>query len=154
VFRGWIGRKVDIISHQPKWFTMGELNNLYHVLGDYTTNKTFVVVEDIISCLRVSKFFPCLCLFGLNFNSVLQQELAYDAARVVFWLDDGATQQALSAAQQMESFSIPSSILWTTGDPKDYSDEEIQEKINSVIDRHPLTPKTEVIEAQHGEDWE
>ena len=146
--RGWMGRAIENTQY-PKWYTMRSFSphEYMHIIGTDAGEivdgpKTpVVVVEDMISQLRVSKHFPCLCLFGISLSETMASQLAQRFENVVIWLDDGATSHALDHAEKIHSYGAKTYILWTLSDPKYYSGPEIVIKVNDAIDT--LTTKDE-----------
>lgn len=154
--RGWMGRAIEN-NQYPKWYTMRSFNTheYMHIVGTDAGEVVdqaipVVIVEDMISQLRVSKHFPCLCLFGIAMSDTMASKLAQQFPNVVIWLDDGATSHALAHAEKIHSYGASTYIIWTAGDPKYHTGPEIVQKVNEtlqLVNAHvdegnpPVTPK-------------
>jgi len=127
----WIGRAVHG-NHLPKWFKSGLFKGVLYRLGDGNPNadsNVLVIVEDIVSAIRVSKYYHTTPLFGVTLTPGLPRAIAYQYDAVVFWLDDGATRAALDGCSEMIGHGVQAFCVWTPIDPKDYSDEAIKNKL-------------------------
>ncbi|MCI0529585.1 MAG: hypothetical protein L0Y56_19255, partial [Nitrospira sp.] len=129
--RGWMGRAIEVQQY-PKWYTMRNFNGYeyVHIIGaspEDPEGTPLVIVEDLISAIRVGKHFPCLCLFGLSLTETAAARVAQEFVNVVVWLDDGATSHALNHAEKIHSYGSKTFILWTVSDPKYHTAAEIVE---------------------------
>lgn len=95
-------------------------------------NSKVVVVEDIVSAIKVNRVFRALCLFGSNMPTEWMSKLARNPAigEVVYWLDSDKAKEAIQYANKTAILGVKSRVLTTTYDPKEYSTMEITEWIN------------------------
>ncbi len=95
---------------------------------------TVVVVEDILSAIRVGTTFPCIALRGTSCNTSKLDQLRKSADSFIVWLD--GDRPGINAAKKLGN-----KLTWvgkvcyirTKEDPKAYSNEEIQEMIDEVL---------------------
>jgi hypothetical protein len=109
---------------KTKWFSQGNLRELFHVLGNHQEREV-VLVEDIVSAIKVSRYKNTLCLFGSNPpDDVLARiKTFYDKAFV--WLDADAQDKAMKACRTLEKMGVESLPLFTVKDPKENTYAEI-----------------------------
>ena len=89
------------------------------------SGKTVIVVEDIISANRMSKYFPCVALLGVHLN---ENKVSYlcrlGISHIIIALDNDATRQAIKLARR---FVIQTSVLPLQRDFKDETEETLIE---------------------------
>ena len=124
--KGWIGRSVepDVV---PKVFTRGALHEVTYIIGNLSSH-TIVLVEDIISAIRVAGTFEysVLPLFGSHVSTRRMLILRRYYDNIVIWLDKDKEKEAVKFAQKAREFGIKARTVITDYDPKTYSDSEIQ----------------------------
>lgn len=114
----------------PKWVGYGINDNLLHITNPNNSlvDGLLVLVEDIISGLKVGHIHPTLTLFGSNISLkrlATLKLLGYN--EVIIWLDWDKKEYAIKAAQLAQSIGLQTRVIHTKLDPKDYSTEEIRE---------------------------
>lgn len=127
---GWQGRYFGVDPKEPKWFSQGKLHESVYtihpdVLGD---RSSVVLVEDIISAIRVGSCGACIPLFGTNLSGArlgLIKSLGYNI--VTFWLDNDAAPKAAKAYGLALAMGLNARMVITDKDPKEYSDLKIKE---------------------------
>jgi hypothetical protein len=123
----------------PKWVGYGINENLLHIMGSRlcpplhsTTCHSLVLVEDIISAIKVGHITPTLCLFGSNISlkrlATLKQ-LGYN--KIIIWLDWDKKEYAINASRLAQSIGLQTHVIHTQLDPKEYSIEEIKLELES-----------------------
>lgn len=116
----------------PKWVGYGINENLIHITGMGSTS--LVLVEDIISAMKVGHITPTLCLFGSNISLkrlATLKLLGYN--EVIIWLDWDKKEYAIKAAQLAQSIGLQARVIHTKLDPKEYSYLEIER----ILHAHP-----------------
>lgn len=114
----------------PKWVSYGINENLIHIVSsrmELSNNRCLVLVEDIISAMKVGHITPTLCLFGSNISLkrlATLKLLGYN--EVIIWLDWDKKEYAIEAAGRAQSIGLNSKVIHTKLDPKDYNFEEIK----------------------------
>lgn len=130
---GWQGRYLGELPSKAKWFSQGDLKNLMHRVGN-PHSKTCVVVEDIVSAIKVSHD-PRVCvvpLFGSHISMSKALQLKKMCGRLLIWLDKDVQQKAVKYSHTTQAIGLPSHNIITDKDPKSYSDSEISEILNAV----------------------
>jgi hypothetical protein len=119
---GWQGRS---LTKKPKWYSVGIDDKLIYLTND--TNKTVVLVEDIISAINVGKQpYSCCCLFGSNVSLARIQTLALlGKDKFILWLDKDKEIESLQRAEDLRLLGFRCYSLTTDKDPKYYSQENI-----------------------------
>lgn len=119
-------------KEHPKWVGYGITENLMHITGVGSTS--LVLVEDIISAVKVGHITPTLCLFGSNISLkrlATLKLLGYN--EVIIWLDWDKKEYAIKAAQLAQSIGLQTRVIHTKLDPKDYDYANIREILTRSI---------------------
>jgi hypothetical protein len=124
------------IPDGPKYITKGQPSDILHIIEPLmitsTLVSTIIVVEDLISAIKVGRVCSCLPLWGSNMGLGTLKRLQDRFKRLGMWLDPDKTvasvKTALRASQFMESF-----VITTASDPKDYSAEAISVTIEQAM---------------------
>jgi hypothetical protein len=113
--RSVTGAYPKVISHGDKPFVL------------FGSGDDIVVVEDVVSAIKVGRVSTALPLFGNNLPSDWMVRIhKLRPNRVLIWLDSNMVQQARKLAKKM-NILLPSKTIETDLDPKYYSTEEIME---------------------------
>lgn len=127
----------------PKYKTYGPKSKAINVFtnsaNDYD-HDVVVAVEDMVSCIKVSRHFPCVALLGATMpqDHALKLSEAYKHLRI--WLDmDKASQAVVEASKASQFVRGTSRVIITDLDPKEYSDREIYKTVLNSLD-HEETP--------------
>lgn len=108
-----------------KWFSQGDLSDLLLIYGVFG-ERTVVLVEDVLSAVKVSRHANALCLFG----STPKKDVIIRASRFykdfAIWLDPDANKSALRISKICNLLDCTSRIIVTSQDPKEHSDSEIK----------------------------
>lgn len=87
-------------------------------------DSCIVVVEDIISAIKVNEHCQCAALLGSNISPETFTELL-QFGKVIIWLDYDKYKESQRYAYRGRLFGLDCTALITEKDPKDYSDKEI-----------------------------
>jgi hypothetical protein len=112
----------------PKWVGYGINDNLIHIIGNSRSSTSLVLVEDLISGIKVGQVIPTLTLFGSNISLkrlATIKLLGYN--ETIIWLDWDKKEYAIKAAQLAQSIGLKARVIHTKLDPKEYSIEQIKE---------------------------
>lgn len=126
---GWQGRSFEDVS--KKWFSQGKLEQILF-FKNIKYEEPIILVEDIISCIKVGKLYPCVCLFGSHCSPTRYSQLSYFSNSVVFWLDYDKRSSAVAQAVRARTLGFEAKTLVTGQDPKEYSLAEIKELVEST----------------------
>lgn len=126
---GWQGRYFGNNKDYPKWFSQGTLHETLHILGD--TANSLVLVEDILSAIKVKDIYPALPLFGCFISIRLLtrlHNLRYN--KLYIWLDPDKRKEAIKFSRQAKMLGFDVKPIFSDEDPKSYSIEEIKHMLD------------------------
>lgn len=112
------------LDQQPKAIQKGQ--KPLHVLG---SGKRLVMVEDVLSAIKVARFERALPLWG---SSLIKDWIPYligQKCPIIVWLDADKLKTAYNIANTLSLVGIETSVIHTDKDPKDLTDAEIMEKL-------------------------
>lgn len=132
-FTIWKGPKRDgeylrSLTDKPKALYFGKKE----FLTFFGNKKPTILVEDVISAIKVGRHAKAAPLFGMHLKPSLRKQLISESA-VVFWLDHNMYIEAIKQASELRAMGIPSYVIKTIKDPKDLSDSEIQKEIRDCL---------------------
>ena len=119
-----------LVNLKRKWDSQGINNNLFHFIG--RSERHLVLVEDIISAIKVSQFAQAMPLFGSNIGLERWKRLSKIVGtdiKCIVWLDPDMRKQSIKEAALGSSIGMNTGIVFSDKDPKEVSREEIQERI-------------------------
>lgn len=133
----WQGRyipcgknKVDVNGKAPqKWFSQGQIHEIIHPIK--VTNRTAVLVEDIVSAIKVSKFAGTIPIFGSSINAKQILRLKNVVDRVWYWLDPDMRSKSVKMASLSTLLGLPATVIFSDKDPKEHTDEEIKKYLTN-----------------------
>lgn len=125
---GWCGRHFGDNPKVPKYVTYGVKQDLFYCLGD-TTRDTVVLVEDLVSAIKVSRYACSMPLFTSHINKYQCYRLSKYYRNVILWLDPNMREKSIRLQKVMELFFDNVRIVYSERDPKEHSDREIQENV-------------------------
>lgn len=119
----WQGRSFK--EGQRKWFSQGNMKSLYHILPPEHGNDVVVLVEDIVSAIKVSRFVPAMPVFCSTIGLDRFKTLYSRFSRVKIWLDPNMRKQSLREALIGKQLGMDVQVIFSDKDPKEHKDEEI-----------------------------
>lgn len=121
-------RYFGINQEVPKYISVGHKHDVIHLPKPHI-HDTIVLVEDIVSAIRVSRITNCMPLFGshLSLPTALKLGKRYRKARV--WLDSNKKATAVRIALVLNEIGVRTTIIFTDKDPKEYTTADIQRLI-------------------------
>lgn len=119
---GWQARNFN--SVKPKYVTYGQMkfSPIATIIAD-----TCVLVEDVISAIRVSKVLPCVPICGSHVSGELLNSLRAHFKHLMVWLDRDKAGEAYKASNRATLMGFNSRVVVTKLDPKEYSENDIKE---------------------------
>lgn len=94
------------------------------------SSKTVIIVEDILSAIRVSRFGRGVALLGTNLTTEKAQVIkGLLPNKVVIALDPDAIQKAILLKKRYGMYFRSTEIAALTDDPKDMDHEQLQEEL-------------------------
>jgi hypothetical protein len=107
----------------------------YSIWGKWKETGVLVIVEDIISAIKLSDLVGVMCLHGSTLPWPMYQKVGNNPAikRVIVWLDADKFHVATGIASKFQSWAKETSVVRTPEDPKDYPLEELKEILKGAI---------------------
>lgn len=122
-------------ASKPKYLTYGDSTSLYDPIRGSTRGSTLVLVEDYLSCLKVSQITPAFALNGTGLKDTQLSYLLKDWKRFVIMLDNDnwqVKQHQLSLHKRIATFAY-SDIVEVHKDPKEYELEDLKTLLRGYI---------------------
>lgn len=114
------GRKPKAITY---WFN--DVTKVHFPRGwDEEANrkdKPLVIVEDVISAIKVNRYLPCIALLGSHLSDDVVNHIHKFFKRVFISLDDDALNNSLKAKHKYNVLFDEFRVIHTPEDPKDMS---------------------------------
>lgn len=108
---------------RSKYHIQGKAQDVFHVLGD--DSPTLVIVEDVISAIKVSRNCQAMPLWGSNMGLERIRRLSGMFFNLWLWLDRDKALYALETKRRAIGYFDDIRVIITDKDPKEYNDEEI-----------------------------
>jgi Zn ribbon nucleic-acid-binding protein len=119
----WQGRNFgESASSGRKYYTRGG-RDLIHLLGK---GSPVVVVEDMVSAIKLSKICSSIPLFGSNVNLDFLTRLHRITDSFIIWLDQDKHKDSLKYQQRAKQFFNYCGVISTPLDPKEYDLSELR----------------------------
>jgi len=121
----WQARSFD--GEGMRWKSFGPIGDVVYPVGDNNTSTKVVIVEDIVSAIKVGRVQTTVPLFGSDRTKIekMIQRLSRSWQQIVFWLDRDAQDRAVWAAMQCPLYACRGYVIATENDPKTYDEDEI-----------------------------
>jgi hypothetical protein len=116
----WTGRTFSDDPDVPRYKSSGM--KPYEVLG---TGNTLILVEDIISGLKVSRNSSCCVLFGASIPKDILLKYSCSYKEIVVWLDCDKAKDSIKLSKEIRDWGMHSSSIITPRDPKEYNDVQL-----------------------------
>ena len=124
----------DGILHGNRFYTRGACEKIYYILGNLSNQcNSIVLVEDMVSCIKVSRQIPCMPLFGSIISTERFIHLGERFKTLLIWLDLDKANYAVKRGRVAQSYFDDVCVRITEKDPKDYSDKEILEWLTGKL---------------------
>ena len=129
----WQGRyipcgknKIEFNGKAPqKWFSQGKIHEIIHPVK--VTNRTAVLVEDIVSAIKVSKFTGAIPIFGSSVSAKQILRLKTVVDRVWYWLDPDMRSKSVKMSNLSTLLGLPAGMIFSDKDPKEHTYDEIKQ---------------------------
>jgi hypothetical protein len=136
----------NLVVCQRRYFGMGEFPK-YHTKGRPesviwtvrpsiadarpdprdTYNGTIVIVEDVISAIKIGRRWEAMPLWGANLSDNKLVQIAKRWETIVLWLDFNKTAEAVKFRQKAAPYFNGAYVVSTEKDPKEYNEQQISE---------------------------
>jgi len=121
----WQGRYVGNDKTKAKWFSQGKIHEIIHPIK--VRNREAVLVEDIVSAIKVSKIKGSIPIFGSSISSKQLLRLKTVVDKVWVYLDPDVRTKSVSIASLARLLGLEAYVIFSDKDPKEHTHEEIQE---------------------------
>jgi hypothetical protein len=113
----------------PKWRTKGPKQEIIH-LPDRWHSDTIVLVEDILSAIKVSRVTNCMPMFGSDLGEERLTKIVKQFKRARVWMDPDKKKESLILSLKLSEAGLPTTVILSSKDPKDYQSADIR----SIVD--------------------
>ena len=120
--RYWQARTFN--SRRPKYMSEGSKPLTIYGQGD-----TIVIVEDIISAIKIARLHDeyCACpVLGSSLSYDMENQIVEKYKKSAVWLDRDKAKNALRISRKLKQRGLESRVVVTDEDPKEYSKGEIR----------------------------
>ncbi len=125
--RYWQARTFN--SRRPKYMSEGSKPLTIYGQGD-----TIVIVEDIISAIKIARLHDeyCACpVLGSSLSYDMENQIVESFKKTAVWLDRDKAKNALRISRKLKQRGLESRVIVTDEDPKEYSKGEIRTWLRS-----------------------
>lgn len=126
---GWQGRYFGDDPKHPKWTGKGNFKEQIKVYTPLTgfIKDGIILVEDIISTIKISRQFNCLCLYGssLDYSKICKIK----PNKTILWLDKDKEKESRLFSLYLNKLGLYSEVRVTDLDPKEYDNTTIRKII-------------------------
>lgn len=134
---GYQARYFGDDTSQPKYITRYKDSPDLWVKIDPHGTDTVVIVEDMFSAIRVSRFCPAIALLGLNLSDTAALEVSNYYNKAVVWTDYDSPEvrkKGLVIADRLTMMGVDVKVFTGKGitDPKNFTDKQIQDSLDSL----------------------
>lgn len=128
---GWQGRYFGANPTHPKWIGHGNFKKTAAIWKNSLTSikeSSIILVEDIISCIKIQRLYNSSCLFGssININNYITLYNKYNLKEIIIWLDKDKMKESYQYSLSFNKLGINSRVISTDLDPKYYSTEQLR----------------------------
>lgn len=110
---------------KTKWYTRGDIKNIVYPIN--VNSRSAVLVEDIVSAIKVGHITGTIPLFGSNLNITMMHRLKYLVDKLVIWLDPDKRTESIKFARAFHTLGVDCLVVLSEKDPKEHTYEEITE---------------------------
>lgn len=118
-------------NYGPKYYTSGKPEKVDHILGNFGQH-TIVVVEDLLSAIKVSRVQNAIPLWGSQLSESRLCRLANSFGNMVLWLDKDKLRESVKFKQKADPAFQAVHIISTELDPKEYSNTDIRKYLTNL----------------------
>ena len=122
---------LQVTRDNPKWMNVYQAGRRdVYFIANQMFSHAVVLVEDIISAIRVSHVSDTYALLSTHIPEDLVLELSKKYYTIFFWLDPDKRMKTVATARRYRAFGINVRGILTDKDPKYYTDKQIREYVN------------------------
>lgn len=127
-FLCYVARNFNREGGKPKWISFGDLRNTFHIIGD--KSGSVVLVEDIVSAIKVSAHMRAMPVFGSNIGLERFKRLSrmmQESSQCIIWLDPDMRPRMVKESALGSSVGLNMRTIFSEKDPKEHTYDEIME---------------------------
>lgn len=119
---------------KPKYLNPGGRKIEENVFRSGVSNGVVVVVEDVLSAIKVGKVAPTISILGTNCSDARARKIAKENHTAIVWMDgDKAGREGrANTIKQLSLLGVRCFRVDTTLDPKKYNTEQIKEHLRNM----------------------
>lgn len=125
----WQGRYIGEDKTKAKWFSQGKIHEIIHPLQVH--QRQAVLVEDIVSAIKVSKICGAIPIFGSSVSTKQILRLKSIVDEVWFWLDPDMRGKSLKLAHISNTLGLTAHTIFSDKDPKEHTIDFIADTIRT-----------------------
>ncbi len=123
----------EITDKSPKYMNVKTRGRRgVYFLADQEPADSIVLVEDILSAIRVSSFLPTIGLLYAYIPDELVVNLNQVYDQIIFWLDPDKHDRMIGRVKRYRTLGINAVMIRADKDPKFYMDDEIDSYLQEV----------------------
>lgn len=120
----WQGRYIGEDTTKAKWFSQGKIHEIIHPVK--VTKREAVLVEDIVSAIKVSRFKGAIPIFGSSVSNKQLLRLKTVVDKVWYYLDPDMRAKSVKLSAIANLLGLRSSVIFSDKDPKEHTNEELE----------------------------
>ena len=128
----WEGRYLGTPDRDhPKYMKVSESNRKdIYFIADGNKSETVVLVEDILSAVRVGEVTDCYAMLYAFVPDIVVWTLSKLYKNIIIWLDPDKQSDMVDYVLRYRSFGLNVHIMISALDPKCYTAGEIERRVN------------------------
>lgn len=115
-------------NQKIKYLSKGKKPLLFYGYSD-----KLILVEDILSAIKIARLSPEYCaspLLGSSVSEETIQRLSGKFKEVILWLDRDKAKEAITISRDLRQRGFNSRVIISELDPKEYNEEQLKELIH------------------------
>lgn len=117
----------NFLTSAKKYVSFGKMDAILHIVGlTKHTNSDIILVEDLISAIKVSRNYRCMPLFGSGCSREKLTRLRRYTDSIKFWLDHDKFGESMRLSRVAAQLGFQTAVIHTEKDPKEIPDAEIR----------------------------
>lgn len=115
-------------SKPAKWFSQGKIHEIIHPIK--VQSREAVLVEDIVSAIKVSKHKGTIPIFGSTISPKHFLRIKTIVDKVWLWMDPDMRTKSVKMASLGQLLGLETRVIFSDKDPKEESHEVIRTKLS------------------------
>lgn len=124
----WTGKYFP--TRVPKVFHQGGTAETLVRVHCPLDSRSAVIVEDVVSAIKVSRILPSIALLGTNLSLPRIRKLSSEVDTLYIWLDGDKYREGIAFKERYKCLFKNVFVIFTNLDPKEYSTRQIEEHLS------------------------